>query len=496
MSPSSFEHGPAGQPPTRLHFLPQEMIMNVCLYLKPKDMARLAETCRILYRKVLPSLYWPEIFNTGRSVFSWACETGRAGTVEILLQTGLDPDQPDATPHHNFRTLVPLETAAHYGQQPIADALLRYGADVNNRRGRSTPLIQAIVSDDHDTYGMAKLFLEHGADPNLRVEGEWYSTPLLAAIGERDTDVIGLLLDYGADVNSSVDFPLHRSIRFCVPEDEKVVSLLLERGADPNQVADDVDFPTPLSRAIFECHVWDGGHHPLNLIALLVSYGADINHIPGDRVDYPVHHALRPETHAEVLRFVLGCGADPNITNPSRKLTWTPLHKAMSSDLGPDYVRALLDSGAQPVPPESSPSDPRSTPLGELISSHLEAGSVVRAWKVRRDWAKFRLLLEYGGIDVITNIPPASFAVLLSLTMSVCRTAKQFRKHLSAFSRMVWASLSELLALTKKPEYLSIWDNQPSDDSTRMRGGEKAKRGARILREMRDEARRATRSQY
>jgi ankyrin repeat protein len=90
---------------------------------------------------------------------------------------------------------TPLAAAARNGDVGALALLLDHGSDVNERSGMNgwTVLMHAVDKHQHAT---ARALLDAGADPNL-ASGE--STALLMAAGYGDEEMVGLLLDAGAD---------------------------------------------------------------------------------------------------------------------------------------------------------------------------------------------------------------------------------------------------------------------------------------------------------
>jgi hypothetical protein len=108
---------------------------------------------------------------------------------------------------------------------------------------------------------MSRVLLKAGAEVNARMEHE--ATPLLVAAGWGNEIVTQLLLEAGAEVNTSVDgwTPLHLAVRI---GNENSVRLLLAAGATVNACG--VHSITPLTIAlalgrtrIIECLVRNGG---------------------------------------------------------------------------------------------------------------------------------------------------------------------------------------------------------------------------------------------
>jgi ankyrin repeat protein len=126
--------------------------------------------------------------------------------------------------------------AVETGSTAHARLFLWFGADANLRKQHDSMLIIAIDEGDLTT---ARLLLEHGADPNAQTSEVMASTPVLskaAAIGR--TDLIELLLDWGAAVdlpNNWGETALGRAAR---AGQVAAARLLLSRGANPNHVDD------------------------------------------------------------------------------------------------------------------------------------------------------------------------------------------------------------------------------------------------------------------
>jgi uncharacterized protein len=164
----------------------------------------------------------------GLSPLQYAARDGRLDIVETLLAGGADINQVEAN------AITPLITAITNNHVEVARLLIGRGADINasDWYGR-TPLWAAVETRNMDVdnaepfengvdrapvFGLIKLLLERGADPNvrtkeappirrqmLRVTGTlaWVDftgqSPFLTASLAADVSVMQLLLDYGAD---------------------------------------------------------------------------------------------------------------------------------------------------------------------------------------------------------------------------------------------------------------------------------------------------------
>jgi hypothetical protein len=88
--------------------------------------------------------------------------------------------------------------AIRNGDHAALDALLRAGADVNARTsGGATALMRAVTDP-----AKVRLLIEHGAEVNAAAESG--RTPLmLAAMSDRSSSIVGLLLARGADARAA-----------------------------------------------------------------------------------------------------------------------------------------------------------------------------------------------------------------------------------------------------------------------------------------------------
>lgn len=147
-----------------------------------------------------------------------------------------------------------------------------------NHRHMPKTIIEAAESG---SVSQVRKFLENGANPNSH-DYRLGRTPLSIAIDKGNIGVIKLLLSHGVDTHmiAEGDPALHRAIsRACETGDEEPARVLIAYGADVNEkalVEPGNGFPgfTPLHE-LAAC--WDWGHHPKDLVLLLISKGADVN---------------------------------------------------------------------------------------------------------------------------------------------------------------------------------------------------------------------------
>ena len=124
-----------------------------------------------------------------------AAAVGRVERLEELLDD--DPSLANAWADDGFQ---PLGLASFFGHVDAARLLVERGAEVNSASRNDqkvVPLHSAVATGDPEArYELAKLLLEHGAEPNARQQDEF--TPLMAAAHHGDDRLRSLLVEHGA----------------------------------------------------------------------------------------------------------------------------------------------------------------------------------------------------------------------------------------------------------------------------------------------------------
>jgi ankyrin repeat protein len=131
-------------------------------------------------------------------VFEAAAVGGTDRLRELLDE---DPALANAWADDGFQ---PLGLASFFGHAGAVRFLLERGAVPNSasrNEMRVMPLHSAAAADDPEArYEIAKLLLDHGADPNARQQDEF--TPLMAAEQHGDERLRLLLIEHGAKAPS------------------------------------------------------------------------------------------------------------------------------------------------------------------------------------------------------------------------------------------------------------------------------------------------------
>jgi ankyrin repeat protein len=156
----------------------------------------------------------------GLTALVFAAREGDLESAKLLIAAGADVNQ---TTEYGWTPLLTATNNRHYA---LGEYLIEHGADVNKaNKGNWTPLYLAtdnrnieggdypVPKPDLDHLDYIKFLLEHGADPNARAKDntltrtiftmQWFyedgCTPFVRASQSSDTELMQLLLDWGAD---------------------------------------------------------------------------------------------------------------------------------------------------------------------------------------------------------------------------------------------------------------------------------------------------------
>ncbi|OBS24987.1 hypothetical protein FPOA_05523 [Fusarium poae] len=175
-----------------------------------------------------------------------------------------------------------------------------------------------------------ELLLRYGASANAT--GEVYGNALTAAAFDGRIDIVTMLLDAGADINSDKGFALQTA---AAQDHIEVVKLLLERGAEINKVATHDGMPegTALQAAV------ERGNE--EIVDVLLEHGADPN-LGGGSNKYPIIGAAK-KMYNGIFKKLIGAKADVNVIGGSDDTT--PLVEA-AYYLSEECLKLVLDAGA------------------------------------------------------------------------------------------------------------------------------------------------------
>jgi len=209
---------------------------------------------------------------------------------------------------------APLHVAARRWDVPMAEALVRHGADVTTRRADgATPHTLAELSGNHD---VAEWLLAHGAEDQL--------SPLqrfMAACARGDRAAADRMLAARPALRAELGPDQHLMLqRPAESGNAAVLETMLACGFDPR--VGDKDHVTPLHRAAM-------GGHP-DAVRVLLAHGAPVDAADGMFAATPLvwavegrGHAAPASDHVGVARLLIAAGSP---------LDWTPPEGAPSPE--------------------------------------------------------------------------------------------------------------------------------------------------------------------
>ena len=244
--------------------------------------------------------------------------TRRSELLKATVLTELEGQRP--------RSLASIHLAALHGHEELVELFLENGIDVNTRSSRDdTPVLLAARGNHVDT---VRLLIRRGAD--LRLENDENSTPLYWAVRygflkvvrvllekERDgvgqrrmlgletpivlasalghTEIVGVLLDRGADVGTTTSQGMTALMAAASEGNDDVVELLVRRGWMDELDRVDASGNTALLHAARAGNV--------ATMQILVDHGASMD-AENRRNETVWHHAIRRDDGDDFLRAV------------------------------------------------------------------------------------------------------------------------------------------------------------------------------------------------
>jgi ankyrin repeat protein len=257
---------------------------------------------------------------------SLACTNGSRPIAELLLKAGADANaSPAGEPV--------LLTAARSGSAEIVEMLLAHGADVNARDGwRGQTALMWAAAEDHPA--VVEVLLRKGADAKAKSTGGYSALAFAARQGH--LDVVQQIVAAGADVNEKA--PNGTPVLTLAIENLRypVASFLVEKGADTNAVnrqGETALHAAVRSRAPTLRRRAADDSESLGFVALLIDHGANPN-------------ARKPKA-PKITDAMVGSAQRPAIDNVVNLGGATPLLLAAEvADV--TAMRLMLARGADP----------------------------------------------------------------------------------------------------------------------------------------------------
>lgn len=405
--------------PNELPALPNELLLMIGDNLSAQELSRLVLASRHMHALFNDNLYKKSVQTRGNFTLYWAAMTGEISVVRRVLALGSKPDEPckhegDLRRRFTSCMTVPetaLLCAIMFNKLEVVKMLLDQGTDINRQgRAQENPLEYAVRVGGRDEHGrgrdeIVRMLLRRNADINQsspRNVTALHSATVHKA-GPESLEMIQLLLDSGADVNSpdeDLNTPLHNA------RDAETARLLIKHGANVNVVnrwdhtplgiavrAKDAAWARVLLEANADVNASNrkgetalffissslgkdacvaGKSTDAEMTQLLLDHKASIHSL--DRDGSTALHAICYDGDAATVSLLLKQGANASTRN---RKGLTPIHIA-AEEGWPDIVKMLIQQGAN----VNATNYYRSSPLHRMTSIPKRklrpAGSVER----------------------------------------------------------------------------------------------------------------------
>jgi ankyrin repeat protein len=259
-----------------------------------------------------------KIDDGGLGAIHYAAFSGKVTTLAALVDAGVGVDFPGG----NGQTALIL--AADFDQLVAVDWLLLHGArvDAMMRREQETSLAIALK---HGYFPIAERLLKAGANPNQRLANG--DSLLLAAARRKNQAEVEFLLKAGA-ATGAVDQRGSTALAFVAHSGNlRIAEALLKAGVDPNRANNSGELP--IQNAI------QNGH--LDMVKLLLDHGARTD--SSDIHQRTLAHFVPVPRSEEIFRLLIAHGV---LLDKPDSLGNTPLHNAVGTDRM-EAVVALLN---------------------------------------------------------------------------------------------------------------------------------------------------------
>ena len=261
--------------------------------------------------------------NSNQTALMRASHKGNKHVINVLINAGANPhisdDEGDTLLHY-----------AAYGDcsKEVLQAIIDHGADVNaTNKNNKTALMIACEKCNEDAINV---LLNARADPTIGDIGR--NTCLHVAVAQDCTkEVIGEIIDHGADVNAINNSNITALLIACQKRQEVLMGLLLTSGADPNIADDECD--TLLHSAVYH-------NITSKTLQIIIEHGADVNATNKKHETALIISCYKGNIDA--MSLLLNAGAEHNKMDAEGH-TW--LHAAVCGNCRKEALQAIISHG-------------------------------------------------------------------------------------------------------------------------------------------------------
>ena len=260
----------------------------------------------------------------GRTALLLSCFNGHMDSVTVLLEAGADPTIADE------EGLSCLQ-AAIYGNssKDTLQSLIDRGAHIDARKGNgSNALLSACGTGQLES---VRFLLEAGAD--VFIVNNDGTTSLLAAVhGRCSKDILQKIMHHGVDVNAINSSSQTALLLACATGQDECVKLLLDNGADPNTSENATGYRSLHAAVLGKCK-----HQTIQEIANKAY--VDVQDLDGKTALFIACVSSQQNS----VQILLEAAANPNIASAAGL---TSLHAAVFGGCSKKVIRALIKHGA------------------------------------------------------------------------------------------------------------------------------------------------------
>ena len=262
--------------------------------------------------------------NGNETALITACASAQTESIKLLLKMGADPNISNVDGFTSLHAAV----CGHCTNEILQD-IITHAAYLNTQNILGeTALIMACFYRQQDS---VKFLVEAGSYPNL-ADNNGNTSLHAAVLGGCRKKIIQILIDHGADVNTTNKNRETALLLACEERHVGAMNVLLKRGANPNITGDDGN--TCLHNVVtYECSN--------DALQALIDHGANVNATNHKNQTALMIACLKGTV--DVLHILLKAGADPNIIDIYSN---TCIHDVVTLRYGDEVLQTIINHGA------------------------------------------------------------------------------------------------------------------------------------------------------